>query len=152
MTRPTGEHLMTAREIIAILDLEPHPEGGHYRETWRGPAGADGRAVGTAIYFLLAAGERSAWHRIDATEIWHWYAGDPLVLTISTDGADSAATRLGRRLRGGEVPQAVVPAGAWQMAETLGDWTLVGCTVFPGFEFSGFEMAPHGWQPAKRGS
>lgn len=146
------QRLMTAREVIAMFDLEPHPEGGHYRETWRGRAGPDGRAVGTAIYFLLAKGERSAWHRIDAEEIWHWYAGDPLTLTVSEDGAGSSAIRLGRRLREGETPQAVVPARAWQMAETLGDWTLVGCTVAPGFEFEGFELAPPDWQPAKRGS
>lgn len=143
---------MTAREVIDLFDLEPHPEGGHYRETWRGPDGADGRSVGTAIYFLLAKGERSAWHRIDAEEIWHWYAGDPLTLTTSEDGIDSRSTRLGRRLREGERPQEVVPAGAWQMAESLGDWTLVGCTVAPGFRFEGFELAPPDWQPARRGS
>lgn len=143
---------MTANEVIAMLDLEPHPEGGHFRETWRGPDGPDGRSVGTAIYFLLAAGEHSAWHRVDADEIWHWYAGDPLVLTVSPDGTGSTSIRLGRRLREGETSQAVVPAGAWQMAETLGDWTLVGCTVSPGFRFEGFEMAPEGWQPAMRGA
>ena len=141
------QRLMTAREVIDMFDLEPHPEGGHYRETWRGPAGPDGRSVGTAIYFLLARGERSAWHRIDAEEVWHWYAGDPLTLTVSEDGIDARSTRLGRRLREDELPQAVVPAHAWQMAESLGDWTLVGCTVAPAFDFAGFEMAPPGWRP-----
>jgi predicted cupin superfamily sugar epimerase len=152
MADRTEQRLMAAREVIEMFDLEPHPEGGHYRETWRGPAGPDGRAVGTAIYFLLARGERAAWHRIDAEEIWHWYAGDPLILTVSENGTDATSTRLGRRLREAEVPQAVVPAGAWQTAKSLGDWTLVGCTVAPGFTFESLELAPLGWQPARRGS
>ena len=152
MADRTEQRLMSAREVIDMLDLGPHPEGGHYRETWRGPAGPDGRAVGTAIYFLLARGERAAWHRIDAEEIWHWYAGDPLILTVSENGTDASSARLGRRLREDEVPQLVVPAGAWQTAKSLGDWTLVGCTVAPGFTFESFELAPLGWQPARRGS
>lgn len=135
-----------------MLDLEPHPEGGHYRETFRGVPGPDGRAASTAIYYLLGDGELSRWHRIDADEIWHWYGGDPLVLTISDNGSDTRSIRLGRRLREGELPQAVVPTGSWQSARSTGSWTLVGCTVAPGFRFEGFELAPPGWQPSRRGS
>ncbi len=138
---------MTAAEIIARLELKPHPEGGHYRETFRDTgAGAGGRALSTAIYFLLARGERSHWHRIDAVEIWHYYAGDALALHIAEDG-DNRSIRLGPDLAAGEVPQAVVPPQAWQAAETTGNWTLVGCTVAPGFDFAKFELAPKGWLP-----
>jgi len=136
----------TAAEIIRKLDLKPHPEGGHYRETHRDAAGLDGRARSTAIYFLLARGERSHWHRIDAVEVWHYYAGAPLKLEI-VDGSKEAIVRLGPDVPAGETPQATVPARAWQAAETLGDWTLCGCTVSPGFQFEGFEMAPKGWSP-----
>lgn len=139
---------VTAAEIIALLDLAPHPEGGHYRETWRAEAPANARAPGTAIYFLLAEGERSHWHRVDAAEIWHWYAGAALELEISGDGHTRTAHRLGPDLAAGARPQIIVPPGAWQAAHTLGAWTLVGCTVSPGFEFSGFELAAPGWQPA----
>lgn len=135
---------MTAADVIALLDLKPHPEGGHYRETFRDPCEVDGRSVGTAIYFLLAAGERSHWHRVDAAEIWHWHAGAPLVLGVS-DGETSKTLTLGPDLMAGQRPQGVVPAGAWQAARSLGDWTLVGCTVSPGFDFAGFELAPAGW-------
>jgi uncharacterized protein len=139
--------LPTAAEIIARLDLLPHPEGGHYRETFRDPRrDADGRAHSTAILFLLARGERSHWHRIDAVEIWHYYAGSPLTLQIADDSGERSV-RLGSDLAAGEVPQAVVPAQAWQAAETTGDWTLVGCTVAPGFDFAKFELAPKGWAP-----
>ena len=139
---------LTAEEIIRSLGLVPHPEGGHYRETFRdAPAGGGSeRAASTAIYFLLQAGEISRWHRVDAAEVWHWHAGAPLELTTIEDGRKSV-TRLGCDLRLGERPQAVVPARAWQQAQSLGDWTLVGCTVAPGFEFSGFEMAPQGAEP-----
>ena len=135
---------MTAEDIIRALDLAPHPEGGWFRETFRDAAG-DGRAASTAIYFLLAAGERSHGHRIDAAETWHWYGGSPLRLSVH----DGALTQyeLGTDLAAGQRPQAVVPAGAWQSAESLGDWTLTGCTVAPGFEFDGFELAPPGWSP-----
>lgn len=140
--------MTTAAEIIAQLDLKPHPEGGHYRETFRDAAcDADGRAASTAIYFLLARNERSHWHRIDAVEVWHFYAGDPLVLRI----ADQTGTRnvtLGDEIFAGAQPHAIVPAQAWQAAETTGDWTLVGCTVSPGFDFAMFEMAPNGWEPS----
>ena len=135
-----------AQTIIALLGLEPHPEGGHFRETFRDPSPAGGRAASTAIYFLLARGERSHWHRVDAAEVWHWYAGAPLALVINEGGA-TTLLRLGADLAGGERPQAVVPPGAWQSAESLGDWTLVGCTVAPGFEFAGFELAAADWTP-----
>jgi uncharacterized protein len=141
-------HELSAAEVIRLLDLRPHPEGGHYRQTFRDPReDAEGRALSTAIYFLLAAGERSHWHRIDAVEIWHWYAGAALALQIA--GSDGVATvRLGADLSAGERPQAAVPKGAWQAAESRGAWTLVGCTVAPGFEFSGFELAAKDWAPA----
>jgi len=136
---------MTAADIIALLGLAPHPEGGHYREMFRDPRQVDGRSVGTSIYFLLARGEVSHWHLIDAAEIWHFYMGDPLELKI----VDAVEQRLvlGPDLTTGERPQAVVPAGAWQSARSLGDWTLVGCTVAPGFDFSTFELASPGWSP-----
>ena len=138
--------MITAAEIIAMLDLQPHPEGGHYRETFRDPREVDGRSVSTAIYFLLAEGERSHWHRVDAAELWHFYEGAPLELEIAEEGRRRVVT-LGADLDKGERPQAAVPTGAWQAARTLGAWTLVGCTVAPGFDFSGFEMAEPGWTP-----
>ena len=142
---------MRADEVVRLLGLAPHPEGGHYRETFRDErADAAGRAASTAIYYLLAAGETSEWHRVDAAEIWHFHAGSPLVLTVSPDGHDAAAHRLGSDLAAGERPQLVVPAGHWQTATSLGAWTLVGCTVAPGFDFAGFEMAPPDWRPTPR--
>jgi uncharacterized protein len=138
-----------ASDIIARLDLRPHPEGGHYRETFRDTClDTNGRAHSTAIYFLLARGERSHWHRIDAVEVWHYYAGDPLVLQIADDASQRRVT-LGPDLAAGEAPQVTVPARAWQAAESTGDWTLVGCTVAPGFQFANFELAPKGWEPGK---
>ncbi|MCJ2067588.1 cupin domain-containing protein [Methylobacterium sp. J-030] len=142
---------MTAAEVIATLGLKPHPEGGHYRETFRDPQTVDGRSVGTAIYFLFDIGEVSTWHRVDATEIWHWHAGAPLVITTSPNGHDAEARHLGPDLAAGQRPQCVVPAGHWQTATSLGAWTLVGCTVSPGFDFAGFEMAPPDWRPTPRG-
>jgi hypothetical protein len=140
--------LPSAAAIIARLELKPHPEGGHYRETFRDPRpDAEGRARSTAIYFLLARGERSHWHRIDAVEIWHYYAGHALTLQIADENG-KRSVRLGPDLAAGEVPQAIVPVQAWQAAESAGDWTLVGCTVAPGFEFAKFELAPKGWAPA----
>jgi predicted cupin superfamily sugar epimerase len=136
-----------AAEIIRLLDLQPHPEGGHFRETFRDTrTSEDGRAVSTAIYFLLARGERSHWHRIDAVEVWHHYAGAPLKLLIFDDRG-TTELRLGSDLARGERPQAVAPAGAWQAAESLGEWTLVGCTVAPAFAFDEFELAPPDWSP-----
>jgi predicted cupin superfamily sugar epimerase len=138
---------LSAADIIARLDLKPHPEGGHYRETFRDSSvDADGRSRSTAIYFLLARGERSHWHRVDATEVWHYHAGDALTLRIS-DGIGTRSITLGPDLAAGEVPQAIVPAHAWQAAESVGEWTLVGCTVAPAFDFATFELAPRDWQP-----
>lgn len=136
-----------AAEIIARLRLAPHPEGGHFRETFRDPrADANGRAASTAILFLLARGERSHWHRVDAAEVWHYYAGAPLDLRIA-DAEGVRIHRLGGDVIAGEMPQAVVPAHAWQAAESRGDWTLVGCTVAPGFDFASFELAPPDFSP-----
>jgi predicted cupin superfamily sugar epimerase len=138
---------LSAESVIRLLALTPHPEGGHYRETFRDAATLGGtRAASTAIYFLLRKGERSRWHRVDAAEAWHFYAGAPLLMRIADDGG-RRSVRLGADLAAGERPQAVVPAGAWQTAESLGAWTLVGCTVAPGFEFSGFELAPPDLDP-----
>ena len=136
---------MTAQEIITTLGMQRHPEGGWYAETFRD--GGTGRGASTAIYYLLQTGEKSHWHRVrDAAEVWHYYAGDPLLLKIS-DGKTVEEIRLGVDLASGERPQAVVPADAWQAAEPLGAYTLVGCTVAPGFEFASFEMAAPGWEP-----
>jgi uncharacterized protein len=138
----------SAADMIARLELKPHPEGGHFRETFRDThRDQNGRPVSTAIYFLLARGERSHWHRIDVVEVWHYYAGSALTLEIA-DGGGRRRIRLGPDLAAGEVPQAVVPAQAWQAAESTGDWTLAGCTVAPGFDFATFELAPKGWMPA----
>jgi len=139
----------TAAEIIARLELKPHPEGGHYRETFRDSRrDVDGRSASTAIYFLLARGERSHWHRIDAAEVWHYYAGSALNLQIA-DGVGQRCISLGPDLAAGEVPQTIVPAQAWQAAESSGDWTLVGCTVAPGFDFATFELAEPDWFPGR---
>lgn len=142
----------SADAVIELLGLVRHPEGGWYRETFRdsSPVGgaAGERGASSAIYYLLRRGERSDWHRVtDAAEAWHFYAGAPLALRVSLDGRAVATHRLGPDLAAGERPQAVVPAGAWQAAESLGDWTLVGCTVAPAFDFTGFELAPAGWEP-----
>jgi predicted cupin superfamily sugar epimerase len=136
-----------ADRIIELLGLKPHPEGGWYRETFRDAPGDGGRAASTAIYFLLKAGERSHWHRVDAAEVWHWHAGAPLELRVAPPHGAPSLWRLGADLSAGERPQGVVPAGWWQAARSLGDWTLVGCTVAPGFEFSAFELAPQGFEP-----
>jgi len=141
--------VVTADEIIQRLGLVPHPEGGHYRETFRDPrTDASGRAASTAIYFLLRAGEVSRWHTVDAVEIWHWHAGAPLELGLAPPGGKPVTRRLvGSDLAAGQEPQVVVPTGHWQQARSLGAWTLVGCTVAPGFEFAGFVMAPPGFEP-----
>lgn len=136
-----------AQAIIRRLGLLPHPEGGHYRETFRHVPAEGGRGAMTAIYFLLRAGEVSRWHRVDAAEIWHFYAGAPLELSISDDGRSARRLRLGVDLALGERPQAVVQRQAWQAARSLGAWSLVGCTVAPAFRFAGFELAPPGWRP-----
>ena len=135
---------MTADDLIAQLQLDPHPEGGWYRQTW--VAEGAGRPSGTCIYFLLKAGEASHWHRVDAVEIWHFYAGAPLVLSMASDAAGPAKDHaLGPELGQRQVPQIIVPEGHWQAARTTGDYTLVGCTVSPGFQFEGFELAPPGF-------
>ena len=139
--------MTSSAEIIATLGLKPHPEGGHFRQTFRDTQLIDGkRPASTAIYFLLALGERSHWHRVDAVEGWHWHAGAALRLMIAERGTTNTVT-LGPDLAAGQRPQAIVPFHAWQAAESLGDWTLVGCTVAPGFEWAGFEMAPKDWTP-----
>ncbi|MDR9763785.1 cupin domain-containing protein [Rhizobium redzepovicii] len=138
---------MSPDDIIRELGMQPHPEGGWYAETFRDTAGGE-RGHSTAIYYLLTEGQRSHWHRVhDAVEVWHYYAGAPLALHRSEDGTASESLTLGTNLSAGERPQAIVPANWWQAAESLGDFTLVGCTVSPGFEFSSFEMAPAGWTP-----
>ena len=129
-----------ADRLIALLDLKPHPEGGHFRETFRDSN--VGRSYSTAIYFLLKAGEMSRWHRVDAAEVWHFYRGAPLELCIGKQ-----AYVLGPEIDEAQAPQIVVPAGVWQSARSLGDYTLVGCTVAPGFAFAHFEMAPDGFEP-----
>jgi len=137
---------LDANEIIRLLDMQRHPEGGHYVETFR--AKTNDRATSTAIYYLLLADEVSAWHRVDADEHWLWHAGGSLSLTLSPQDGKGAATHiLGPDLRAGQRPQLTVPAGHWQSAESNGVWSLVSCIVAPGFEFSGFELAPDDWQP-----
>lgn len=146
---PEDKAALSAADVVRLLRLQPHPEGGHFRETFRDPRGEGGRAHATAIYYLLARGERSHWHRIDAAEVWHWYAGAPLELVIAEAGRPAVTLRLGCDLAAGEAPQAVVPAHAWQAAKSLGDWTLLGCTVAPGFVFERFELAPPDWTPGQ---
>jgi uncharacterized protein len=138
---------LDALEVIAMLGLVPHPEGGHFRETFRDTAEPGQRAASTAIYFLLKAGECSHWHAVDAAEAWHFYAGATLLLEISPPGGPITSIRLGNTLAEGERPQAVVPAGHWQRARSLGGWTLVGCTVAPAFSFDGFQLAPPDFSP-----
>ncbi len=138
---------LAAAEVADRLDLQPHPEGGWYRETFRDDQPADGRGHSTAIYYLLGEGDRSYWHRVDAVEIWHHYAGAPLELSLSADGRSLARHRLGGDILRGEAPQVIVPRRHWQSAVSLGAWTLAGCTVAPGFVFSGFEMAPADFTP-----
>jgi predicted cupin superfamily sugar epimerase len=136
-------------EAIKLLGLEPHPEGGHYREIYRHADPSGGRGAVTSIYYLLKAGETSAWHRIDAVEIWHYYAGAPLALTVVPEGGKRTAYHLGIDLAAGQQPQAIVPVRAWQSAVSLGRWSLMGCTVAPAFSFEGFELAPEGWKPGR---
>ena len=138
----------TADEVIAELGLQPHPEGGHFVETFRDRSPTGERGAVTAIYFLLKSGEVSHWHRVDAVEIWNWYAGAPLKVAIAElEGAPPKEHLLGPNVLAGARPQVVVPAHAWQSARSLGDWTLVGCTVSPAFQFEGFELAPEAWEP-----
>lgn len=136
-----------ARTIIAELGLAPHPEGGWYRETWRAPASSTGRSEATAIHFLLEAGQRSHWHRVDADELWLWHAGDPLDLLIEGENGVELV-RLGGDVARGYAPQCLVPANRWQSTEARAGWGLVSCVVVPGFDFAGFELAAPGWSPA----
>lgn len=143
MTPPKTSGLpRIAQDLIARLNLAPHPEGGWYRQTWEGPM-VNGRASGTAILFLLANGERSHWHRVDADEIWLWHAGAPLILSVGHQVACDHI--LGPEVLSGQLPQILVPAGQWQAAATTGAYTLVSCTVSPGFRFEGFDLAPPGF-------
>jgi hypothetical protein len=140
---------LSADDVIALLNLAPHPEGGHFRETFRDTPETGKRAASTAIYFLLRAGERSHWHAVDAVEGWHYYSGAPLMLEIAPSGGPITSVRLGPNLAAGERPQAFVPKDHWQRAESLGAWTLVGCTVAPGFTFAGFRLAAPGFSPVE---
>jgi hypothetical protein len=140
---PPLSNSLDADAVIELLELKPHPEGGYFRETFRDPQKLiGGRAASTAIYFLLKGGERSHWHRVDAVEIWHWHAGARLLLEIAEQPGQITQITLGNDLAAGQRPQGVVPMHAWQAAQSLGAWTLTGCTVAPGFVFSGFELAP----------
>jgi uncharacterized protein len=161
VTHSTAKHdsaVLDADAIIRLLDLQPHPEGGFFRETFRDPRtvapASDGsareprpRAASTAIYFLLKSGEVSHWHAVDAAEVWHHYAGAPLALDIAEPGQPASRLIVGPNLAAGQRPQAIVPAGHWQWAESLGGWSLAGCTVAPGFEFDGFVLASQDFQP-----
>lgn len=138
---------LSAGEVIALLGLEPHIEGGFYRQTFADQPDATGRPASTLIYYMLTDNQAGAWHRVDAAEVWHWYAGAPMRLSISRDGKAVTVHQLGTDLAAGQRPQGVVPPGAWQMAKVEGAWSLVGCTVAPGFQFSKFEQAEPGWEP-----
>ncbi|MGB0411719.1 MAG: cupin domain-containing protein [Pikeienuella sp.] len=144
--------MTTARDLIDMLNLAPHPEGGWFRETWRAGTDSGERATGTAIYYLLEGDQFSHWHRVDAAEIWLWHAGAPLALTVSPDGHDAETKILGTAFDQGQRPQIVIPPHHWQTAASLGRYTLVSCTVSPGFTFDGFEMAPEDWRPTPRSS
>ncbi len=147
MTINLRDPTQPARAVREALGLSPHPEGGHYRELWRDRPESGQRGAGTSILFLLAEGERSHWHRVDAAEIWLWQAGSPLLLSVDSGGAGRQHVRLGPGLADGEALQSMVPVRAWQEARSLGAWSLVSCVVAPAFEFTGFEMAPAGWSP-----
>lgn len=135
-------------EVIAILGLTPHPEGGWFTETWRDPAPEGERGAGTAIYFLLRAEESSHWHRVDAAETWHHYAGAPVELGLSpSDDGPTEVVVLGPDLAAGQRPQVTVLPQVWQAARPIGGAALVGCTVSPAFDFAGFTLAPPGWAP-----
>lgn len=137
----------TADEVIAALQMKEHPEGGYYAETFHDPGGPEARGYSSSIYYLLKKGQRSHWHRIDINEIWHFYGGAPLRLSVSTEDGKQTDHILGMDLLNGQRPQGLVPKHAWQSAESLGDWTLIGCTVAPGFLFDHWELAPPDWKP-----
>ena len=144
---PKDEPALSPDAIIRLFGMIAHPEGGWYAETFRAPAAPGERAPVSAIYFLLRQGERSHWHTVDASELWLWHAGSPIQLHLSVDGGQAEAVLLGASLQTGERPQFVVPQGAWQSAESTGSWSLASCVVAPGFQFSGFTLAPPGWAP-----
>lgn len=139
---------LSARDVIATLHMERHPEGGWYSETFQDEHEVDGRPQSSAIYYLLEAGDVSHWHRVDAVEVWHFYAGAALLLRVS-DGASVTEHRMGPEISKGDRPQVVVPRYAWQSAVSTGAWSLVGCTVAPGFRFSSFELAAPDWAPSQ---
>lgn len=147
MTIDLRDLTLPASAVRDALGLSPHPEGGHYRELWRDSPQSGQRGAGTSILFMLAAGERSHWHRVDAAEVWLWHAGAPLLLGTGAPGTEQRQVRLGPDLSGGEMLQSVVPAHVWQDARSLGVWSVVSCVVAPAFEFAGFEMAPPDWSP-----
>ena len=143
---------LTAEDVVRLLNLEPHREGGWYRETFRDEAPDGRRAASTAIFYLLEQGQVSAWHRVnDAVEVWHHYAGGPLRISLAPPDGPAREVVLGVDVDAGQSPQVVVPRGWWQAARPVSDWTLVGCTVAPGFEFAAFELAPVGWSPGVEG-
>lgn len=139
---------LAAKDVIFTLGMQRHPDGGWYAQTFEDSAASDGRARSTAIYYLLEASDTSHWHRVDAVEVWHHYAGAPLRLRIS-DGISVDEQVLGPDIAGAQRPQVVVPANAWQSAVSMGEWTLVGCTMAPGFVFSGCELADPNWAPGQ---
>jgi predicted cupin superfamily sugar epimerase len=141
----------TWRTVVTSLGMQPHPEGGWFVETWRAPEAEGIRAAASAILYLLAAGDSSHWHRVDAAEIWQWSAGEPLELRIANAAGSVEVVTLGPDVVAGHRPQAVVPAGDWQAARPLGAWALVGCIVAPAFQYDGFELAPPGWEPEPQG-
>jgi len=145
-----GASDIAPRQLIDLLGLQPHPEGGHFIQTWQAPS--DGaRSSGTAIYFLLQEGEVSHWHRVDSAEVWHHYAGAPLALDTWVEGSEVTRRHLGTDILAGERPQLIVAPGEWQTARSVGAWTLAGCTVSPGFEFGHFELAAPDWEPSTSG-
>jgi len=138
--------MTTAQQVIAALSLQPHPEGGWYRQTWQAEEKRGKRPTGTAIYYLLEEGQKSHWHHVDADEIWHYYTGAPLALSVSeSDQGPVNEVILGPDISAGQCPQVVVPKGHWQSAISTGAYSLVGCTVSPGFRFEGFHLAPPDW-------
>jgi predicted cupin superfamily sugar epimerase len=138
-----------AQAVIDALGLQPHPEGGWFRETWRAPG--PGRSPGTCIHFLLEAGAQSRWHRVDAAELWLHQGGGPLDLSTA-DGDGVRTRRLGADLWAGERLQLLVEPHQWQGAKALGRFALAACVVVPGFEFQSFELAPECWSPGTPGS
>lgn len=141
--------MTTAQDMIELLALKPHPEGGFYRRTYQHDDGPSERGFSTAIYYLLEGKDTALWHRTDGDEIWHWYAGAPLTLQIANPTMEITKHTLGTNFDIGQRPQVLVPGNLWQHASSQGDWTLCGCTVSPGFEFLSYELADKDWHPSK---